>query len=78
MNRWQRRHGLGVASPQYSPDFHLNRPVKCVDCEVPLHKTHFFVFYGYRCSSCYDTFLQAQAQQAQIASHAALEMESGV
>ncbi len=64
MGVWQRHHGLGLVSPQFSSDYHLNRPVKCPDCGTLLHKTRFSVLYGHRCDSCYAAWTQAQAAMA--------------
>ena len=46
---------------QYSGSYHLNRPVKCVDCGVQLHKSHHFVLFGHRCSPCYHALLAREA-----------------
>ncbi len=48
-----RKHGRGNRQDPYSPDYHLSRAVRCVDCNTPLHKTHHYVWYGNRCRPCF-------------------------
>jgi hypothetical protein len=64
MNCWHRRYGFGVVSPQYSLLYHLNRSVRCVDCQAPLHKTHETVVSGHRCLACYEAWLSTQQRMA--------------
>jgi hypothetical protein len=64
MQGWARRYGLGVASPQYDPGFHLSRPVKCVECGTLFQKTHLTRYDGYRCLSCSQQWGNAQTPMA--------------
>lgn len=62
MNRYQRRRAR--QHDLYSPSFHLNRTVRCQDCDSELHKNHYFVFYGNRCRPCWEIFIASQSNTA--------------
>jgi len=64
MQGWARRYGLGVASPQYDPGFHLRRPVRCVECGTLFQKTHLTRYDGHRCPSCSQQWVETQASPA--------------
>lgn len=48
-----RRFGLGMGPNQYSPDFHLSRPVRCAECGALEQKTLLFVQRNSLCEQCY-------------------------
>lgn len=54
-----KRFGRGMGPNQYTPAYHLARPVQCAGCGVHLHKDHFYVYYGSRCRPCWEAFVTA-------------------